>query len=300
MYLPAIVMVGYYFEKKRAFATGIAVCGSGIGAFVFAPLCEKLIEEYSWKGATWIIAAICLNGTVCGALFRPLEVVPRKRSRTIVSSASKTDTKLPNMDVIISPEPIDVLRQKYKPVDHVKVQSAALVHSMQNLPASCDESSNLYSPCISMSCDDMRMCREVTDAGLRKRLDQLRRPLYRKDILYSGSVKHLPEYRESGTMDKYVTSIPPDTTSRDRGTCSTLKKSCKSLTDTFKVMMDFTVLKQPVFCIYGLSCFLCMAGKHIAIQYCLALPFQNIQVYVVMYRCMCKYAFCFLLLHPTD
>jgi len=29
IYLPAIVTVGYYFETKRAFATGIAVCGSG-------------------------------------------------------------------------------------------------------------------------------------------------------------------------------------------------------------------------------------------------------------------------------
>lgn len=29
IYLPAIVMVASYFEEKRAFATGIAVCGSG-------------------------------------------------------------------------------------------------------------------------------------------------------------------------------------------------------------------------------------------------------------------------------
>ena len=29
VFLPAIVTVGYYFEKRRAFATGIAVCGSG-------------------------------------------------------------------------------------------------------------------------------------------------------------------------------------------------------------------------------------------------------------------------------
>ena len=56
MYLPAIVMVGFYFEKRRAFATGVAVCGSGIGAFVFAPMCEKLISLYGWRGATWIIA----------------------------------------------------------------------------------------------------------------------------------------------------------------------------------------------------------------------------------------------------
>ena len=38
IYLPAIVSVTYYFEKKRAFATGLAVCGSGIGTFIFAPL----------------------------------------------------------------------------------------------------------------------------------------------------------------------------------------------------------------------------------------------------------------------
>jgi MFS family permease len=37
IYLPSIVSVGYYFEKKRAMATGIAVCGSGIGTFIFSP-----------------------------------------------------------------------------------------------------------------------------------------------------------------------------------------------------------------------------------------------------------------------
>ena len=43
-------MVGYYFEQRRALATGIACCGSGIGAFCFAPLCEYLLEEFGWRG----------------------------------------------------------------------------------------------------------------------------------------------------------------------------------------------------------------------------------------------------------
>ena len=38
IYLPAIVSVSIYFEKKRAFATGIAVCGSGVGTFIMAPV----------------------------------------------------------------------------------------------------------------------------------------------------------------------------------------------------------------------------------------------------------------------
>ncbi|CAM4810416.1 unnamed protein product [Rotaria magnacalcarata] len=35
IYLPAIVSVGYYFEEKRSFAMGIAVCGSGLDALLF-------------------------------------------------------------------------------------------------------------------------------------------------------------------------------------------------------------------------------------------------------------------------
>ena len=38
IYLPAIVSVSMYFESKRAFATGIAVCGSGLGTFIMAPV----------------------------------------------------------------------------------------------------------------------------------------------------------------------------------------------------------------------------------------------------------------------
>lgn len=38
IYLPSVISVSYYFEKKRALATGIAVCGAGAGCFMFAPV----------------------------------------------------------------------------------------------------------------------------------------------------------------------------------------------------------------------------------------------------------------------
>ena len=69
IYLPAIVSVGYYFEKKRALATGIAVCGSGFGTFVFAPLAAMLLEHYDWKGANLILAGIILNCAVSFTVF---------------------------------------------------------------------------------------------------------------------------------------------------------------------------------------------------------------------------------------
>lgn len=74
MYLPSIVMVGYYFDKKRALATGIAVCGSGIGTFVFAPLGSFLVEEYGWRGCNIIISGIILNGVAFSMCFRALTI----------------------------------------------------------------------------------------------------------------------------------------------------------------------------------------------------------------------------------
>ncbi|KAH6940147.1 hypothetical protein HPB50_025955 [Hyalomma asiaticum] len=72
MYLPAIVSVTTYFEKRRAFATGIAVCGSGFGTFALAPFIEWLVHVYGWQGALLCTAGMVLNCCVFGALLRPL------------------------------------------------------------------------------------------------------------------------------------------------------------------------------------------------------------------------------------
>lgn len=72
-YVAAVVIVAYYFEKRRSFATGLSVCGSGIGTFIFAPLTQYLVEAYGWRGTLLIIGGIFLNMTVCGLLMRDLE-----------------------------------------------------------------------------------------------------------------------------------------------------------------------------------------------------------------------------------
>ncbi|CAH0564855.1 unnamed protein product [Brassicogethes aeneus] len=71
-YVASVVIVAYYFDKKRSFATGLAVCGSGIGTFIFAPLIQALLDEYGWRGTTLILAGLFLNLVVCGALMRDL------------------------------------------------------------------------------------------------------------------------------------------------------------------------------------------------------------------------------------
>lgn len=75
IYIPSVLTVGYYFERWRAIATGIALCGSGVGTFVFAPLNEILIASVGWRSALLIQAAIILCCSLLGALFRPLKPI---------------------------------------------------------------------------------------------------------------------------------------------------------------------------------------------------------------------------------
>ncbi|XP_015110074.1 monocarboxylate transporter 9 [Diachasma alloeum] len=72
-FVAAVVIVAYYFDKRRSFATGLSVCGSGIGTFIFAPLTQYLLAEYGWRGTTLILAGFFLNLAVCGCLMRDLE-----------------------------------------------------------------------------------------------------------------------------------------------------------------------------------------------------------------------------------
>lgn len=56
IYVPSVITTGFYFERWRALATGIAVCGSGIGTFLMAPLITYLKDLYGWRGAILIQA----------------------------------------------------------------------------------------------------------------------------------------------------------------------------------------------------------------------------------------------------
>lgn len=72
IYLPAIVSVTCYFEKYRSLATGIAVCGSGLGTFIFAPLVDLLVTSYGWRITVGVISGLVMLCTLFGMLFRPL------------------------------------------------------------------------------------------------------------------------------------------------------------------------------------------------------------------------------------
>lgn len=75
IYIPSVIIVGYYFERWRALATGIALCGSGVGTFLFAPLNEVMIKSLTWQGALLVQSGIILLCLITGFLYRPLKPI---------------------------------------------------------------------------------------------------------------------------------------------------------------------------------------------------------------------------------
>jgi len=76
MYCPAIVIVTIYFEKRRSLATGITVCGAGVGTFLFSNIIGQMISRFGWRQVFLIYAGIILICVPCGAMYRPIQFQP--------------------------------------------------------------------------------------------------------------------------------------------------------------------------------------------------------------------------------
>ena len=85
-YLPALVMVAYYFDKKRSFATGIATSGSNLGALGLAPLQQVIVDAFGWRNCYRFLSGLALVITVCGLLFKPLDEKKTGKDRLVKST----------------------------------------------------------------------------------------------------------------------------------------------------------------------------------------------------------------------
>jgi len=95
-YVAAIIIVAYYFDRRRSFATGISVCGSGVGTFVFAPFTQYLLDTYDgWRGACIVLAGVFLNISVCGMLFRELPWTKELKGRR---ESSRSLSEMPEIE----------------------------------------------------------------------------------------------------------------------------------------------------------------------------------------------------------
>ncbi|XP_054167344.1 monocarboxylate transporter 12-like [Oppia nitens] len=296
MYLPAIVSVSCYFEKKRAFATGIAVCGSGIGSAILAPLIEWLIVIYGWKGAMLIVSGLTLNCCVFGALFRPLEdnyednddkceendvKRPLKDAVPKSISANEAFKMKPTLEINVTTsieeeeEELDMCREKN---DYLKNECISLANNLHEFvgemrcPTRHSFSVNKVNESLindnfnengiqnATSMSSVHVYNTETSAAKnseRRRSCSLSPGvLYRKDIFYSGSLINIPHYKSNADLHQ--------SSKKSSQTKQCLLFRClhcsQEMIDTFNEMLDFTLLKTAIFLTFAISNFLTSIG----------------------------------------
>ena len=75
IYLTSIIIVGYYFESKRALATGIAVCGTGVGSIIVPPLSNHIFTHFdSLTSVIMLFGGMFLSCIIFGCLMKPLDI----------------------------------------------------------------------------------------------------------------------------------------------------------------------------------------------------------------------------------
>ena len=94
--LPVSIACNYYFDKRRAFATGIAKTGFSLGGFLYPPMTEYLLELFQWKAVVYMYAGIAFASCFFGALVRPLELVSIETKNDDEEKSKKEEETDPN------------------------------------------------------------------------------------------------------------------------------------------------------------------------------------------------------------
>lgn len=235
MYLPAVVCVGYYFESKRSLATGIAVCGSGVGTFAFAPLATILLRTYGWRGANLILAGIILHGVIFGALMRPLEYPNKNRTQNLVRNTS-----------VITLENSKLSQGPIKSSSH-----GNMTLSVPDVRNRIDSVSSVTGRNIK----EVEISTFTSKLSLASRKSNVIQPLARKDVFYSGSILNLKEFQSQKSLANYRHSI------------TNIHNARAGKTNASNENPYVQLLKDPVFMLIGISNLFGMAGLYVPFVY---------------------------------
>lgn len=277
IYLPAIVSVSIYFEKRRAFATGIAVCGSGLGTFIMAPVTKGLITYLGWKGAMLVTACLVLGVVVFGCLMRPLQSRPRKEEEGSKEEKQQLQVSVPALpangnchngsgpppELLLNGGTITPMKPFSQQVGvgdgYQDVARMAMSH-----PAFLDQAERPQVHFGSVAQFKGEKSKLAPHSQGRSQV------MGRKDIFYSGSLLNIPEYKQDPA--RYRRSMLDCKEVEEESEAEGQTSLCCGKLDPGKAkilhkMMDFSLFRDPIFMMYATSNFLTSIGFNVPYVY---------------------------------
>lgn len=283
IYLPAIVSVTTYFEKRRSLATGIAVCGSGFGTFVFAPLITYLLHEFGWRGSILIISGIVLECMIFGSLFRPLEYDEVKE---VDSENNRLQLKAAEggVDIHVSDHDLHKFSKSltngkmHRPhsVAHFSLPKSSSHRQEQNGSAHVHVS-KFQSKSGARLAFSQPMLAANSKSSYGSQHFRKHGPLDKPDVFYQGSLLNIPSYRskldlknrtgeESAFLERkssihYKKRRYEEEEEIETSLCGI--RCSPETKETMKEMLDFSLFTDVIFILFTISNFLTSIGFNI-------------------------------------
>ena len=275
VYIPSILVVGFYFDKHRALANGITSSGSGIGTFIYSPLCNHLLHEYSWRGTLLLLAAVALNCVAFGALYRPIDAPQRNRERESCALQEKTvlvnSTPPDSVDCKGIVQLADVKAKSHHclPLIMPSEDGDAIAVRLPN--HDCRTATKLmYDSRSNMSSDGhgymlnarfwpVRACVSTPNLRSRPRARVHLAPLSRKDCFYSGSIQRLAAEGVSRPGDRLAGGP--------------VEGRWDKLANTLHRILAVSLLKNGVFLVFTLSSIMWTSESKYVFSFPLFQPF---------------------------
>ena len=70
-FVPSIIMLGEYFDKRLALVNGIGTSGSGVGGLIASPVINYMLETIGWKNSMRFLSGIAALLFIASFLYRP-------------------------------------------------------------------------------------------------------------------------------------------------------------------------------------------------------------------------------------
>ena len=278
VFLPAVVCVGLYFERRRALATGVAVCGAGVGAIVFAPVAASLVARLGWRATNLVFSGLCLLNILCGLVMRPLGAVPREAGDGAGEErGKKLSVKI--LDPLPTIGENEVLAEEEEGDDQNNNHPAP---APAQLPILRNMSLQLLGGAERRGSVQLRA---VTSAAA------IAGPRARADVFYSGSVRHIADTetteirscrgssvslargslvfpRNSIIYDSYSANLSGHADKESCGNINEMREEPdNSFVQALKAMLNVSLLTDPRFLLIALSNLLGFLGFFVPFLY---------------------------------
>ena len=278
VFLPAVVCVGLYFERRRALATGVAVCGAGVGAIVFAPVAASLVARLGWRATNLVFSGLCLLNILCGLVMRPLGAAPREAGDGAGEErGKKLSVKI--LDPLPTIGENEVLAEEEEEDDQNNNNPAP---APAQLPILRNMSLQLLGGAERRGSVQLRA---VTSAAA------IAGPRARADVFYSGSVRHIADTetteirscrgssvslargslvfpRNSIIYDSYSANLSGHADKESCGNINEMREEPdNSFVQALKAMLNVSLLTDPRFLLIALSNLLGFLGFFVPFLY---------------------------------